>query len=572
MRLYTRKPASLTRLPGTALAVCLGLASAISCSHSTSTSTAAPDSLSSSGSSAVFTAPLDKAEICGKPILNSPYDYNGVAGSYSSGTPGLPTYGKPGSNFPKDTAGVVLPRGKNNYLSYELKPDTVYYLLPGKHTGYIQANKNDAFVGGRSKGISTVLSGDYSDQNWAIDSNSSDGDQSGVTIEYLTVEKYVPRVDSAAINPDANTHWTIRHNTFTLNVPGAAVILGSDGVLTANCMTLNGQYGFQSVASNAWARDTITDGPYNLTVEGNEISYNDTCDLSGQQDNAAIGWSKHNPVPVQYRNSRCGQVAGDGNQGGFKLWHTDGVTIKGNYIHDNWGTGGWADTNNANTTWTGNTITGNEGPAITEETSYNFSITDNYIAGNDIIDGLGNSKFPSPAIYISESGSDRQFGGVPACPETSCSSQPSYSRQSVISGNTLVNNGGNIFLWQNSTRYCSGPLDRTCTLVGAGQPFTMSSCHANLPTASFDTATMTSKATGSPARDWVAGCTWKTENVSITRNTIDFNPADIMHCTQAAWPDCGARRRLQRVRHTAKPPTAVGRSDPDNVLPEQCME
>ena len=102
------------------------------------------------------------------------------------------------------------------------------------------------------------------------------------------------------------------------------------------------------------------------------------------------------------------------------------MTIKDNYIHDNWGPGGWADTDNANTTWTGNTITDNEGAAIIEEISYNFSITDNYIAGNNIIDGLGNNQFPSPAIYISESGSDRTFGGVPACPEASCSGQPSY--------------------------------------------------------------------------------------------------------------------------------------------------
>jgi hypothetical protein len=33
---------------------------------------------------------------------------------------------------------------------------------------------------------------------------------------------------------------------------------------------------------------------------------------------------------------------------------------------------------------------------------------------------------------------------------------------------------------------------------------------------------------------------WKTENVSITRNTIDFNPASIPHCNGTAWPACGA--------------------------------
>ena len=32
---------------------------------------------------------------------------------------------------------------------------------------------------------------------------------------------------------------------------------------------------------------------------------------------------------------------------------------------------------------------------------------------------------------------------------------------------------------------------------------------------------------------------WETANVNITRNTIDFIPAQIMGC-QTAWPDCGA--------------------------------
>jgi hypothetical protein len=480
--------------------------------------------------------------VCNQPVLDSPYSYHGASGAYSSGTKGLPTYGTPDSDFPHDTAGMVLPAGKNEYLSYQLSPNTVYYLLPGTHTGYFQADANDAFVGGRSGQLRTILSGEYGGQQWAIDSNSSDGDQSGVTVEYLTVEKYQPNGNASAINGDSNTGWTIRYNTVTLNVPGAGVILGSDNVLKDNCLTLNGQYGFQSENTDSWGMDSLTGGPYDLTVEDNEISYNDTCDFAGLLNNPAIGWSHHNPVPAQYRNKRCGQVTPDGDQGGFKLWETNGVTIKDNYIHDNWGPGGWADTNNANTTWTGNTITDNEDAAIIEEVSYNFAITGNYIAGNNITDGLNDNQFPSTAIYISESGSDRQFGGVPACAEPSCAGQPSHSSQSVISGNTLVDNGGSVFLWQNSNRYCSGPTDGVCTLVGTGgsDRFTRSACRANLPGASVSTATYRGNRTGSPALDWWNGCLWETENVTVTRNTIDFNPAAIMGCNKTAWPACGS--------------------------------
>ena len=502
--------------------------------------------------------------VCGQPVLRSPYTYDGAPGPYRSGTPGLPTYGKPGSDFPNDTAGVVLPTGKNEFLSYQLKPDTVYYLLPGTHVGGFQANTNDAFVGGRSGATSSVLTGNYSGEGQAIDSNSTAGDQKGVTIEYLTIEKYEPDVNAATINQDANTNWTVKYNTITLNVPGAGLIAGANNTIKGNCMTLNGQYGFQSVDVDGFGKDSLTGGPYNVTVEGNEISYNDTCDLSGLLSNPAIGWVKHNPVPAKYRNPKCGTVVGDGNQGGFKLWQTDGVTIKNNYIHDNWGPGGWVDTNNANTTWTGNVITDNEGEAIIEEISYNFSITDNYLARNDWADGLNNSSFPQVAIYIAGSGSDTTFGGVPACPEAACAGQKSYPRQSVISHNTLVNNGGSIFLWQDSNRFCSDSYDGSCTLVdgGASGPFTVSACKANLPTAAVDTTTFRGIKTGSPKEDWWDGCLWRTANVSITQNTIYFDPKSIAHCTQAAWPDCGAGGMFSEY---GSPPNKV----PGWVVPTQ---
>jgi Right handed beta helix region len=490
--------------------------------------------------------PAGKATlVCGQPILRSPFNYDGSARSYTSGTPGLPTYGKPGSDFPEDTAGVILPTGTHSYPSYQLSPHTVYYLLPGIHVGSFQADTGDAFVGGFAGGTPTTLTGNYpgaSGIGWAIDSNSSIGDQAGVTIEYLTVQKFKPAGNSAAINPDSNTGWNIRYNTITLNVPGAGVILGANAVLQDNCLTLNGQYGFQSVAPNPWGHDSLTGGPYNVTVEGNEISYNDTCDFEGLLDNSSIGWSKHNPVPPQYRNSHCGPVTPDGDQGGFKLWLTDGVTIKDNYIHNNWGPGGWADTDNANTTYTGNTITDNDGEAIIEEISYNFSITDNYIAGNTWVGGVSNPDFPPPAIYISESGSNTASGGVPACPEASCGDQSSYPTQSVISGNTLVNNGGNFLLWQDSNRFCGDGYDSVCTLVTGGSAgrFTLAGCKANLPSASVNPATYVGNLTGSPRRDWWDGCLWKTENVSITRNVIDFDPAKITDCNKTDWPACGA--------------------------------
>lgn len=488
------------------------------------------------------TGPAPGPRVCGQPTLNSPYHYDGPAGPYRSGTPGLPTFGTPGSDFPDDTAGRAVSAGPNEFLSWQLKPDTVYYLLPGTHVGSFQANTNDAFVGGLSHGIGSILSGNYSRRGYAFDSNSTNGNQADVTIEYLTIEKYSPVANAAAINLEANTGWTIQHNTITLNVPGAGVILGADSTLKYNCLTQNGQYGFQSTDVNGFGVDARTGGPFNVTISGNEVSNNDTCDFEGRLSNPAIGWSHHDPVPPRYRNPHCGRVTGDGNQGGFKLWRTDGVTVTHNYIHGNWGPGIWVDTGNANTTITDNAITDNAAAAIIEEISYNFSISHNFLARNNWLAGLDNYAFPSPAIYISESGSDMTFGGVPACPEKSCARQRSYQAQSLVSDNTLINNGGGIFLWQNSNRYCSDGFDDICTFVRAAKsgPFTIAGCRANLPSADVSTTTFAGKVTGSPAADWWDGCQWKTEKVRITGNEIYFDPRQIPDCDPEAWPACGA--------------------------------
>jgi parallel beta-helix repeat protein len=500
---------------------------------------AVPPSLASASALA---APTSPRRVCGSAALRSPYDYTGASGSYSSGTPGLPTYGSAGSDFPNATGGVVIPPGRNEYASYQLAPDTVYYLLPGMHVGSFQADSGDAFVGGSAGRRGTTLSGKYRGANVAIDSNYSDGDQAGVTIEYLTIERYEPPENAAAVNQETNTGWTIRDDTVRRNVPGAGAFLGSEGTIEDDCLIENGQYGFQSAATAPWGQDSLTSGPYDLTVTDNEIAHNDTCDFEGLLTNAAIGWEDYDPVPAKYRNRRCPPVFPDGDQGAFKLWQTDGATITGNYIHENWGPGSWADTDNANTTIADNYFSGNDGPAVVEEISYDFAVSDNTMIANDVVGGLSNPGFPQPAVYISESGSDPTFGGVPACAEAACAGQGAYPDQSTVTGNVLTDNGGSVFLWQSSDRYCGDGLDGACTLTdgAASGPFTIEGCAANLGAAALDTTSFQGEETGSPVADWWDGCLWRTANVLVAENTIDFTPSRVTDCNQTDWPDCGA--------------------------------
>ena len=483
------------------------------------------------------------AVVCGQPSLQSPYDYNGATGSYTSGTPGLPTYGSPSSNFPDATAGDVLPPGTQSYLSFNLAPDTVYYFEPSTYIGQIQANAGDAFVGGYLSGTGAVLTGQYNTAwHYSIDSNSSNGNQPGVTIEYLTIEQFEPVEDQSATNPAANTGWTFAHDTITENVPGAGMQGAAGSVITDDCLTQNGQYGINATDTNGFGADSLTGGPYALTISDDEISYNDTCDIEGLLTNAAAGYVNYNPVPVAMQNSHCtdqGTLVNDGNWGGFKLWRTNGVQVTDDWIHDNYGVGGWADTDNANTTWTGNYISNNDFQGITEEISYNFSITDNILVNNNWFGGLGNPGFPQPAVYVSESGSDGIFGGIPACSEPACSGFPSWSSRSYISGNTLYDNGGGVFLWENADRYCASGIDSVCTNVDNNN-FTLSNCGTNMPGATVNTSTYIGNITGSPPADWWDGCSWETANISVSGNTITNIPANIAGCNPVAWPACGA--------------------------------
>src|SRR6185437_13509509 len=74
-------------------------------------------------------SPGQPSRVCGSATLHSPFRYAGAAGPYTSGKAGLPTYGTPGSDFPQATAGVALPAGTHSYASFQVRPDTVFYLL-----------------------------------------------------------------------------------------------------------------------------------------------------------------------------------------------------------------------------------------------------------------------------------------------------------------------------------------------------------------------------------------------------------------------------------------------------------
>ena len=249
---------------------------------------------------------------------------------------------------------VDLPAGDNSgVIGQKLAANTTYFFEAGVHTlgggefSQIIPAKNDTFVGAPG----AILDGQ--NQNaYAFTQHAT-----GVTIEFLEIRHFVSPLDQGVVNHDAGAHWVMEHNYMHDN-GGAALILGDDNTARYNCLDHNAQYGFQIFG------DTVT-------ASFNEISHNDSAN-------------------VESSNPGCGC------SGGMKAWGAKNVVLDHNWVHDNLNVGLWVDTNNVGFDISHNQITDNTAEAIIYETSYNFHITNNYIARNDWVKGLGERRVPQP--------------------------------------------------------------------------------------------------------------------------------------------------------------------------------
>ncbi len=374
---------------------------------------------------------------------------------------------------------VSVPAGDNSALFASTLPaSTTYWFAAGTHTlgtgeySQIDASNNDIFIGAPGAIISGQGKNDY----------AITGSGTNITIEYLTIEDFTAPQQEGVVNGDLAGGWTVENSTIENNPYGAGVIVDSNGVLNHDCLTENGQYGFQTYSGSDSVPVT------NLTITNNEISYNDTQNY----DKDGTG--------------TCGCT------GGGKFWNDLGATVTGNYVHDNESVGLWMDTNNTGFNVSDNYFSHNWDSAIGYEISYNVSITDNTFVDNAWVAGPNNPG--SGAIEINNSGSDARVAGP-------------YNTQSVVSGNVLTDNWGGIDIYEDADRYCGTQSDNTsndyCTLVNPSV-YTVSSCTAN------DTAS----ATPSQSPDYFDNCRWKSQNILVTDNTINFTPSNIgSDCTAA---------------------------------------
>ena len=79
---------------------------------------------------------------------------------------------------------------------------------------------------------------------YAFQGQYNDTADQNVTIKYLTIEDFDPNQGGGAVNGNGNNGWTEKDDLMEYNSPGSAMMLGGNNVVTDNCLTKNGEYGF----------------------------------------------------------------------------------------------------------------------------------------------------------------------------------------------------------------------------------------------------------------------------------------------------------------------------------------
>ncbi|HEV2121730.1 MAG TPA: right-handed parallel beta-helix repeat-containing protein, partial [Chloroflexota bacterium] len=200
------------------------------------------------------------------------------------------------------------------------EPGTTFWFATGVHTlgtseyGQIIPKDGDSYVGAPG----AILDGQ------GINYFAFTQQAANVTVKHLTVTRFAALHNAGVVNHDSAPGWHIVNNTIEKNA-GAGAMVGSGNVLADNCLRDNGQYGFSS-----YRPEGITD----VTVTRNEIVGNNTGD-----------WETKQP--------------GCGCSGGGKFWDIRRAQVTNNWVHDNHGTGLWADYNNSEFLFEGNTIEDN---------------------------------------------------------------------------------------------------------------------------------------------------------------------------------------------------------------------
>jgi len=219
----------------------------------------------------------------------------------------------------------------------------------------------------------------------SVSSYAIRGGGANVTVTALTIEKYASAPGRGAIDAAGQSGWVVTNNEIRWN--------HGRNISTASGMQISGNYVHH--AGNLG----IAGGGRNLLVVNNEIAYNNTAAFS----------------PARWE------------AGATKFAGTDGLIVRGNFIHHNHGSGLWSDVNAINTLYENNRVEDNDWRGLLYEISYKATIRNNTFRRNGFALPLTHAfSVDGAAIVISN------------------------SRDVEIYGNTIENNKNGIGLIQTN--------------------------------------------------------------------------------------------------------------------------
>ncbi|XIA64456.1 right-handed parallel beta-helix repeat-containing protein [Bradyrhizobium sp. TZ2] len=177
-----------------------------------------------------------------------------------------------------------------------------------------------------------------------------------VVIGNLTIEKYGSAAQKGAIHAREGVRWTIENCVVRLN-SGAGISVGTGSRVRKCDVHHNGQIGIEGDGND-------------ILIEGNHIWSNNTHGFDPE-------WEA----------------------GGVKIALTNGVTFRGNHVHDNNGAGLWCDIECHNVLYEDNLVENNQHNGIFHEISFNAVIRRNVVRHN----GSGRTWFWHADILVAAS-------------------------------------------------------------------------------------------------------------------------------------------------------------------------
>ncbi len=468
--------------------------------------------------------PASPTPICDTSYTQSPYSSIPTATAVQT----LINQKFPSASFPLPTNVVDVPAGDNSSTfgqNWQFSANTIYYFEPGVHYGVgAEGKTGDVFIGGYSSTLGqAIIDGANPDGTTFKTDNSVfiANTQPKVAVMFLTVADYNPNDPQTAVAGAVSPadHWyfygdTIQHNN------AAGIGLQNNWFVSYSCLRYNGREGFKSVGVGGPGQGTVV-------MDHVEIAKNNVCD--------ADHFSSGNPVPTTIRPAgivwathqssnntgpTCQNTQSSGETGAGKWWGADGITVTNSYIHDNWGVGLWADTDDNGGYIANNYISDNWSSGLMWEISYNLKVEHNTFLRNGVgqgstADGVGGNMVG--AIYISQS------GGYSAAPNVL------GITQDLIQYNTFTDNWGGVSIYESIDRFCGGGNNNTSTAN-----CTLTSSAADTPDGPWGwTITSQPKACDTNftyifSRPNIDDCRWKSQNNIVQNNQFNLNAAGVI--------------------------------------------